>query len=134
MVKNLWGTLDTKNMIRTPLSIMKEQCSLLAEATNGIVYAEVDTSDVTMANNRLGGSSGILHRFYVVAPALNNYRFDCFRVVHSVLLYPASAYCSFDEELSFEAQTEQEFEAGLGQILASAEMHKIIGSLLSQSR
>ena len=36
-VKNLWGKLPIEDNIRTPYIILKEQASILTEATNGVV-------------------------------------------------------------------------------------------------
>ena len=56
--------------IITPISILKEQASLLGQKTKNIVEAEVKSTDA--------GNSQISVTFNLVAPALNKYRYQLF--------------------------------------------------------
>ena len=66
-----------------PVTILKEQASLLGTKTNNVVKAEVTTS-----KPRLSEEGKFYYVFYLVAPALNNYYYELFAITHGVELYP----------------------------------------------
>lgn len=78
--------------------------------------------------------------FYIVAPALGNYRYKLFTIQHDVNLYPVKF--TTDEDIKNEiypdkntisAGSEKEFLEILKKIFQSKRTKQIIGSLLSQS-
>jgi len=81
-----------------------------------------------------------LHRFYLIAPALNFYRYPLLDVEHHVTqMYPATIKVTWSEkqgadaDLEIQAANEQEFKDGLKQVFAKEETKKVIGALLAQS-
>jgi hypothetical protein len=115
---DLWGNLDTEELVRTPVSILKEQASLLGKKTGNVIEARVETSFS-------GGEFS--HRLLLVAPALDGYTYELLKFYHRAELYPVLA-------AGMQLDDEELFMKWLGTKLSSAETHRIITNLLSQSR
>ncbi len=79
---DLWPSeIATLPSIQTPITILKEQSSLLGQKTNNLVEAEVKSNDA--------GNGRVAISFNLVAPALNSYRYQLFQVLHhAVEIYP----------------------------------------------
>jgi len=78
---NLWPDSITRPRIRAPITILKEQASLLGQRTQNIVIAEVNPVPRNYEQ--------LVYAFSLVAPALGNYRVLLFSVVHSMItVYP----------------------------------------------
>ena len=118
--QNLWPDFAIAPA-KSPKSILKEQAGYLMAKTNNVLSAEVET---------LQYSDQIIHDFYIVAPAINNYRYNLLRVVHKVFFYPLEISGHGD---SCEARDEKEFISELSNMFNHPETKKIISSLLSQS-
>jgi len=116
---DLWGNLDTEAPSRTPLSILKEQATLLGQKTGNVVEASVKT--IALSNT-------FVHRLLLVAPALDNYTYELLKFIQPIQLYPVS----ISEDLRLD--DEESFVKWLGEKLSSNETHRIIANLLSQSR
>ncbi len=112
-----------------PVTILKQQASLLGQKTKNIVEAKVETT--------LSDIEGVLrHTLYLVAPALNFYRHPLLDVEHKVTsMYPAFFEMprSDIKQKKFLARDEQEFKDGLKRVFADEETKKVIGALLAQS-
>lgn len=117
---DLWGDWAPAE-VRTPLSIMREQATLLGRKTKNLLEALVDTS--------FAGET-FRHSFRLVVPALNSYTYELFIVEHGVSLYPVDVWRPGSARL----QTEDEFIDWLRNTLSSAETRKLIGNLLAQAR
>src|SRR5271166_5255710 len=77
---DLWPKAKFETDIVTPVSIMRRQAALLGEKTQQLLTAEVNTTAI---------GTQMTHSFRLVAPTLDNYRFELFSVVHKVdELYP----------------------------------------------
>lgn len=131
--------------IITPVAILREQASMLAGRTKGLVEGRVSTE--------VGRDSRIYHSFELVAPALGGYRYELFRISHSVLLYPLQIDAdstigdiSLSELGTMRAATltdifgtpkvlkdEGEFKQWLKEALSSRHTRSIVNSLLAQS-
>jgi len=122
-MKNLWGDLSKLEEIRTPKSILKEQAALLAEATRNIVTGEIQEGSV---------ADKFVLTFYLVAPYLNDYRYEVLEVIHGVDIYPATIRDRIHGN-NLNAKAESEFETHLESILSSREVRKAIQTLQSQS-
>src|SRR5229473_2311676 len=75
---DLWGDLIAEP-VRTPVTILKEQATLLGSKTNQMVLAEVKTEVE---------EGEFVHAFELVVPFLEYYRYRLFTVQHSITLYP----------------------------------------------
>ncbi|MFY7999542.1 MAG: hypothetical protein ACOVSW_13170 [Candidatus Kapaibacteriota bacterium] len=83
--RNLWPTIE-QTITRTPLSILREQATYLGQQTHNIILGDVKSQQVS-------GTYTIAHYFYIVAPALGNYRYLLLHITHSAaLLYPSQIY------------------------------------------
>jgi hypothetical protein len=116
-----------------PITILKQQASLLGKRTNNMVEGEVETK--TEDFQRF-----LRHILYLVAPALNFYRYPLLEVEHhAASMYPATIKVVWLEkqgpEALLEIQTadEQAFKEGLRRVFADEETKKVIGALLAQS-
>ena len=124
-VKNLWGDLPSGEGIRTPLTILREQASMLGEMTNNLLEAQILTNQVS--------SEDMLHTFQIVAPALDNYTFNLFRVQHGVHLYPL-AIIDIQRGVQLHTPDEPSFEEKLEEILTSEQTRRLVAALLAQIR
>ena len=119
--QNLWPDFAVESL-KSPKSILKEQAGFLMEKTNNILSAEVETVQ--------SPRGGIVHNFYVVAPAMNNYRYKILSIMHSVIYYPLSIVWSDGE---YEDTSQEEFIDSLSLIFNHQDTTRVISSLLSQS-
>jgi hypothetical protein len=120
--ENLWGEIPKQGNLRTPTAILREQASILGEATNNILVADVVVSKK---------SNQFVQTFFVVAPALDNYRISILSVTHDMTLYPLSL---MSEAGNYQCTNEASFKQALKYILSSPRVHQIVDSLLSQSQ
>jgi hypothetical protein len=109
-----------------PVVILKEQASLLGQRTQNLVEARV-------LPGQSRNNSGFVYYFELVAPALDNYRYQLFEISHGVEFYPVRIEF---EEFSGprNAISESDFMQELGNIFSSARTKRIISSLLAQSK
>ena len=120
--QNLWPEFVVEK-VRSPKTILKEQAGYLMKMTKNILSADVETTQ-----ERSTGQ--IIHNFYVVAPAMDNYRYRVFNVSHDVIYYPLSVMYRG----RFIAVTnEEEFLSVLSEIFKDGDTARIISSLLAQS-
>lgn len=121
-IENLWGDIPKGENLKTPVAILREQAAILGEATDNLLVADV------VPNKQK--ESMTLH-FYVTAPALDNYRFHLFQVDHQIELYPLEVET---DEVVYQCSDENSFKGALKAILSSPKVHRIISSLLAQSK
>jgi hypothetical protein len=105
--------------IRTPVSILREQAGLLGPKTHNLIEAKVETE--------AGEGDGFMHSFYLVVPALDNYRYRLFKIYHPIGLYPVQV-AGQDVRL----QTEETFNEWLRERLSSEQTKRIVANLLAQ--
>jgi hypothetical protein len=117
--RDFWGDLQPTE-VRTPLSILREQASMLGPKTNFLLEARVETE--------IEGA-WFIHRFNLVVPGLDNYTYQLFEIVHDVNLYPVR-----DRGKSQELQDEVVFTEWLRQRLASPQTRKILSNLVAQAQ
>lgn len=126
-IPDLWPEdigLDTNVLM--PVNIMREQAAKLTERTKGLLEGQIDSSAPAM------GSKDFMHTFYIVAPALDNYRHILFWVLHEVTGYPVSVGAP-GEGANFTAEDQESFVAKLKAIFADEKTKTIIQALLAQS-
>lgn len=114
-----------------PITILKQQASLLGRKTKNLVEAEVH-SEVTDFQRLLR------HTFFLVAPVVGLDQFPLLYVEHPVTrMYPATIKVNPDDPSSsvreFVAKDEAEFKQHLKAIFAEEPVKRVIGNLLAQS-
>ena len=94
--RDLWPDQIDVASIVPPIVILREQATVLGERTKGLVRAEVESTeqprdgieeyleDVIPAEARVVHE----HTLYLVAPALDNYRYSLLSVSHDFQPYP----------------------------------------------
>ena|SRR5689334_13433918 len=113
--------------LTAPVNILKEQAALLGDKTHNIVEAEVKTEFVDH-------DSALRHYFYLVAPALNHYRYRLFRIKHQPTnFYPIEITGAALKEPSI-INSEDELREVLKNLFFSEQTRRIIQSLIAQSR
>lgn len=133
--QNLWPDFAIEPL-KSPRTILKEQAGYLMAKTNNVLSAAVETNHY---------KERISHEFYVVAPALNNYRYRLFSVSHEIVgYYPITItseivlYGEHDDDTEIvynptKAKNEEEFMSLLSNVFKNPGNVRIISSLLSQS-
>lgn len=119
--RDFWPDIAVEEPVTTPLSILKEQAAVLARKTNGLLEGRVENST---------RGREFRYVFKIVAPTLDNYSYELFRVRHGVLLYPA--WIQGPQLQDTELKSEQEFVDALKQVLSSDETMRVISALLAQ--
>jgi hypothetical protein len=135
---DLWpndlGTVTTKS----PVSILKEQASLLGARTKNLVKGAVAGAH----NSLVGGfPNTFCYAFGIVGPALDNYTYRLFTIGYDENLYPV--HFLLDDSVARElgvkredglvASDEQEFQQSLIRIFASQKSRQVIHAILSHS-
>jgi hypothetical protein len=121
-IKDLWPADIGETSLVTPVSLLREQAAALGPKTKNLVTAEVESGQ---------GGAGIMHSFYLLAPALK-YRYLLFTVSHPITLYPAT--CNPSRGASKMARSEPELIEWLQVILSSDDTKSVIRALIAQSR
>lgn len=129
-MENLWGEIPGDIDVRPPITILREQATLLGELTNKILLAEVGV-------NRQGGDLTMDLR--IVAPALANYTYVVLTARHGIQMYPVQVinFSTFTPEKKrpiYECTNESELLATLKAILGAPHLHNVISSLMAQSK
>ena len=120
---DLWPTDIATTELRSPVAILREQATLLAVKTEGLVVGNVHT--VTAGEQ-------LQHSFRLVAPSLNHYTFDLFNFTHGPSLYPVDA--ANQEGQVIRIESEKEFLNFLRDLFSSERTKQIIHSLIAHSR
>jgi hypothetical protein len=115
---DFWGDIAPGTR-RTPVAILREQASLLGTKTKNLIEARVVTE---------ASFGEIRHRFLLVAPGLDNYKYQLFRIEHDVNLYPVTV----ETEPPVLLETEPDFTKWLQFTLSSDHTKRIVGNLLAQ--
>jgi hypothetical protein len=122
---DLWPkTKFATDDIVTPVSILRRQAALLGEKTQQLVTAEVTTAAT---------GSNMEHSFRLVAPALNNYRYELFSVTHKVdELYPLTGYSR--ESPTRKIPDQSALVEWLKEVLSAESTLKRIDALMAQAK
>ena len=118
---DLWPSNIADSNLVTPVSILKEQATLLGEKTKELVKGEV----VTHTTGNL-----FIHSFNLVAPTLS-YRYELFQVTHHVNFYPLTIRHLNN---TIQAKSEAEFKDKLKEIFSALHTLNTIHSILAQVR
>jgi len=138
---DLWPDKIAVEKMITPVTILRQQALLLGEKTKNIVQGEVRSSKDNFTSFN--------YAFYIVATALDNYRYKLLEISYNESLYPVDI--DVEEEIrkkipdKFQiveverigkfivANSEEEFLDILKAIFNSAKVLRVISVLLSQS-
>jgi hypothetical protein len=148
-MSDLWPK-DLPTMTMTsPVTILREQASLLGTKTRNIVKAEVRrynpspvpvSRHVASAKPSAAAQEPFCFSFNLVAPVLGNYTYRLFTVAYDVNRYRATISSDYDiaqEEFAYQGEldvsNDAEFKECLSRILGSQNTLKVITALLSQS-
>jgi hypothetical protein len=127
-IPDLWPTDVTVTDVLSPATILRYQAGQLRGKTRNLLEAEVET---------VPGENEVTIEFYVVAPALDRYRYLLFSVKHRPdLVYPATIVAECFNVSGYErpeADGQQEFTKLVGQVLSSRETRSVIHSLIAKS-
>lgn len=129
-IKNLWGDLPVEDNIRTPYVILKEQASILTEATNGLLVGNVKKE--TFSNE--SGDSGFECTLEITVPSINNYSISIVGISYPITLYPSQIYNRVTRDKVKDCQTEEDLDKNLEEILSSDQVKRVILGLLSEVR
>ncbi|HEX9925913.1 MAG TPA: hypothetical protein VGD99_24870 [Anaerolineae bacterium] len=152
MTKSLWpDKIEFSDKEKPPVSILREQATYLGEKTQNLVTAEVASvaGDIdnslydavqSLAATAMGSQKRTLKKdyfydiFYLVAPALNNYRFELFITVRKIdQFYPIEIRSDTLDIDWRELNSQDELLTELGNIFSHPKTIKIIESMLVQS-
>ncbi len=147
-MNDLWPNDFKIDDIKAPVTLLREQASLLGQKTQNIVEAQVRSLETTGLSDSLEmtalekKAADLRYGFYIVAPALGNYRYKLFTISHDFNLYPVTFH--FDEDIGDEfrqncekpilGDSEAKFLNILGKALSSAKTKKVIRALLAESQ
>lgn len=127
MIRNLWPDDVVETDVLTPHAIMNYQAGLLKEKTNGLLCAEVRTN---IESDRMR------HTFEIVAPALDNYRYQLFVVSHAAdMVYPASVIADCLDKpggIWPQASTQDELLGLISLVLNSNDAKSVLHSLIAR--
>jgi len=120
-MENLWPRNLTVTQRKAPVTILREQASLLGEATQNIVKGTVISSQNSNTEFR--------YAFLIVAPSLGNYQYKLFTISHGIDLYPVIIIP--DEEIKDELDIGSEDGIAAG---SEAEFIKILKAIFHSKR
>lgn len=135
-MNDLWPDDIAVSTLRAPLTILKEQAAFLGSKTKNLIIAKVEKQE-----SDLYDEESIEHAFYVVTPALGNYRYKLFSISHSIELYPVTINLDSDIKMEIAPESgmyylkvdnEQELVTLLTRIFGSKKTRRIIHALLAQ--
>lgn len=127
-IPDLWPTGVTVPEVLSPATILRYQAGQLRAKTRNLLEGEIEI---------VPEEDQVKIEFYVVAPALDRYRYLLFSVRHGPeLVYPATIDAPGvvgEFGVSPEADGQQEFTELIGQVLSSRQTRSVIHSLIARS-
>jgi len=130
MSEDLWGDISVEKEIKLPVTILKEQATILGEKTNKILEAKVTSVGV-------GNKETVGYSLNIIAPALSNYKYNVLTITHpAIFVYPVNVVYKRENGGAVQAACKDEaaFNEKLKEILSSEIVHKAIVALISQSK
>lgn len=130
-MNDLWPEFAPAEGEVPPITILKQQASLLGLKLRNLIEADVDTGTTDYQDC-------LRHSLFLVAPVLNFYRYKLLDVEHpAIQMYPVTIKVSSDDPASspseIKAENEAEFKDALKGIFASDQTKRVIENLLAQS-
>jgi hypothetical protein len=163
---NLWPAEITEvSEITPPVVILDQQAAMLGNMTKNIILAEIKSEKeaiFVLETDDFLYKYEFSYAFYIVAPILDNYRYNLLTIWHNIDLYPVvvnveeniykEIYKDFDDKItfspwalrvqyegknqvedSFMANSKKEFLDILKAIFGASKTKRIISALLAQS-
>lgn len=121
--EDLWPESFGSTEIETPLEILQKQASFVGGKTGNLLVGDVKKS--------VDEGGNFVLTFYLVAPALDNYRYKLFNAWHGIGLYPITVPVG---QRYKKLETPAEFKHYLRLKFAEDETLNVIRSLMVQSR
>lgn len=145
---DLWpDDIAQPGKLKAPVTILREQASLLGKKTQNLVEAEVKQRDtapwvrVSPDDRGLKKFGDFAYDFHIVAPALGHYRYQLFTATHAIELYPV-AITNIDGDIRAEispgqradpiAKSEDELLEILRKIFGAKKTRQVIDGLRAQ--
>ncbi len=125
MSENLWPADFGEIVLRTPVSILREQALALGQRTSNIVVGRVFPAGAPAGRFR--------HAFALVCAPLG-YQATFLYVEHGIELYPVDIFVEGEEGPPIRSDTPEDFAARLKEIFAREKTKRTIASLIAQSR
>jgi hypothetical protein len=119
---DLWPADLGDFKLMPPVSILREQADWLSKKTKGRLEGKVISGRDSLS---------FIHRFLVVAPALDNYSYELFHVLHSIDYYPLQISTGPTGYYK-ECKDEQQFLAAMKEFLANDKTKKVVSAILAQ--
>ena len=123
--ENLWGDIPSgANIERTPVTLLREQASLLGKATNNLLVGEVHSSSDS-SNQQFRADLSI------VAPTLNDYRYHVLHIDYSLGFYPVMIKDEGAGGPRKTVQNEEELKAIVAEVLQSRIVRDVVQRLIN---
>lgn len=125
-IPDLWPDVEQSQVI-PPVAILREQAAALGKKTKYLLQGRVDTTITDGGRFR--------HRFYVVAPALDEYSYELFWIEHGADQYPVEAPGlpkGVLGHITEKIESERDLLEYIREVLNSEKTKKVVGSLLAQ--
>lgn len=123
---DLWPSDLGVSDVITPVTVLREQASLLGKKTKNLIEGKVELSE--------SGGNKFVYVLYLVAPALKNYRYRLLRVEYPVEFYPVTIVFDAHNKGGYTAKDYDDFVKKLGEVLSHEKTKAVIKGLLSQSQ
>lgn len=119
---DLWPAELGVSNITPPVSIMREQADLLTKKTQAKLEGRVVSSR---------DKQNFIHKFFILAPALDDYSYALFSITHPIDYYPLELFFyPLDQEKR--CADEAEFINVVKGLLAHARTKVVISAILAQ--
>ena len=136
---DLWPDDLTEVRTKAPVSVLREQATLLGAKTKNLVTAKLRDADALESIRREYGPFSF--SFRLVAPALGGYQYRLFDATYDVSLYPVRVFLDDEiaKELEMKAGTplviesEDDLLSTLERVFKSAKTRQVIHAILAQS-
>ena len=143
MSENLWGELPESGQVRIPVTILREQATVLGELTENVLSARVrglplPTPDMpgTISSNRF------VYAFDILAPAMQGYSVTLLYMAHDVGIYPVFVFNvlahrgqdPLRERTVEVCKSEENFKEVLRQVLTSENVRNALRLLIAESK
>ncbi len=123
---DLWPDDIGHSDLVAPVAIMRQQASFLGRKTQNLVRGNI-VSTFNQSNENL------VHYFFMVAPALQEYRYKLFTVRHKISFYPLFLYSERTDGKEVEVANQDEFLETLKAEFNSEKARSVIESMIAQS-
>ncbi|WP_408095623.1 hypothetical protein ACJVC5_11325 [Peredibacter sp. HCB2-198] len=104
-----------------PIEILSEQANFLETKSNGLFKGQILTKSI---------GSYIYHYFYLIVPALGNYRYQILSLRHEMSLYPLI----IDSPSYTNCADIHEFKVRVSEIINSPDVKRVVQALYAQAR